>query len=240
MEALRDALLEAWAVVQPVECAGCAAADRALCPTCAAALAARVTTHDLADRTPVWAALAYDGVVRRCILAFKEQGRTDVAAALARPLAAALDAALTALPAGEVHVVPVPSGRAAWRRRGYAPVSTLVRSAGVRPARWLRPARATAQQKALDIDARRANRHGSLRARAAVAGQRVLLVDDVLTTGATLAEAARAVREAGGEVVGAVALAYTPKRFGIQTVLPAPSRDLSVGEDYGERKGARV
>ena len=226
MGSLTDALLEAWAVVQPVECAGCAAADRALCPSCAPALAACVTTHQLADRTPVWAAHEYAGVVRRCILAFKEQGRTDVAAPLARPLAAALDAALACLPPGEVHIVPVPSGRAAWRRRGYAPVLALLRSAGVRPSRWLVPARATALQKALDVDARHANRHGSIRAMPGIRGRRVLLVDDVLTTGATLGEAGRAVRESGGEVVGAVVLAYTPKRFGIPTVLPAASRDL--------------
>lgn len=240
MGTLADALLETWAVVQPVECAGCAAADRALCGSCAAALAARVTTHDLADGTRVWAALAYDGVVRRCILAFKEQGRTDVAAALARPLAAALDAALDALPPGDVHVVPVPSGRAAWRRRGYAPVLALLRSAGVPAARWLAPARAANVQKALDVEARHANRECSMRALPGIRGRRVVLVDDVLTTGATLGEAARAVRVGGGEVVGAVVLAYTPKRFGIPTVLPAASRDLSVGEDYGGRKGAKV
>jgi predicted amidophosphoribosyltransferase len=76
----------------------------------------------------------------------------------------------------------------------------------------LAPARRSAEQKALSIRARAANREGSLRAVRRLDGRRFLLVDDVLTTGATLGEAARALRAAGGSVVGAATLAYTPRR----------------------------
>jgi predicted amidophosphoribosyltransferase len=111
-----------------------------------------------------------------------------------------------------IHVLAVPTSRAAFRRRGYDPVALLLRRAGVRAPRLLVTTGASVQQKTLGVAARAANREGSVRARRGLAGHRVVLVDDVVTTGATLAEAARAVRAGGGEVVAAVTLAQTPRR----------------------------
>lgn len=207
--ALRDALLDAWALIMPVECAGCGTPDRALCAGCAAEmvplLAARSTPGGLAVTT----ALRYDGVVRRAVLALKEEHRTDAAAFLARPLAAALRQ--VAPHPGSVELVPVPTGPAAYRRRGYDPVVLLLRRSGRTPSSVLRVTRRTAVQKSLGAAERAANLRGAFAARAPLVGRRFALVDDILTTGATLDEAARALSEAGGEVVGAATLAFTPR-----------------------------
>jgi ComF family protein len=215
--ALRAALLDAWALLMPVECAGCGASDRALCPSCRIALAGRPARHPLPDGIPVFSALDYAAVVRAAILAYKENGRTDVARALARPLRAAIDEALRSTDrpparASPVEVVAVPTSRRAYRRRGYDPVALLLRRAGVRCVSELRVVRDSAQQKKLGVEERAANRRGVLAARRRLDGRSFLLVDDVMTTGATLSEAARALRAAGAEVVAAATLAHTPKR----------------------------
>ncbi|WP_225991356.1 ComF family protein [Actinomadura montaniterrae] len=78
----------------------------------------------------------------------------------------------------------------------------------------LRQCRRVADQAGLGARARRDNLSGALEAvgRAALAGRRVVLVDDVITTGASLAEAARALRAAGADVVAAATVAATPLR----------------------------
>jgi predicted amidophosphoribosyltransferase len=202
MPAAIDGILDALAVLLPVECAGCGAADRSVCASCVAALAQPVIHSRTPGGLPVRSALRYEGIARQLLLALKEHNRTDVARALRARLAPLRDPALT--------LVAVPPSRAAYRRRGYDPVRLLA------PAtlRALEPTRQTSAQKSLDVDERARNRAGSLRATRSLAGLRLAIADDVMTTGSTLDEAARAIRAAGGEVVEAVTLAATPRYFG--------------------------
>jgi ComF family protein len=215
----RGALRDALAVLFPVTCAGCGADDRALCASCASALLFRPRVQSLpgagSGELTVLSAIEYEGAARRIILALKEQGRTDVAGALATPFRAAVGAAVDA-PATAVELATVPPGRSATRRRGFDPVGLLVARAGLPPpARVLRSVHERASQKTLDVDERAANLSGSLVARGDVTGRRFLLVDDVVTTGATLAEAARALRESGAIVIGAATLAVTLRRLDV-------------------------
>jgi predicted amidophosphoribosyltransferase len=76
------------------------------------------------------------------------------------------------------------------------------------------PARPHAAQKTLSIDERARNIEGVFEVDGAVAGRRFLLVDDVVTTGATLMAAATALRSAGADVPAAAVVASTPKLFG--------------------------
>lgn len=213
LAAIRGAVLDAWAVLMPVECAGCGAPDRAICAECAGRIRADVTPRSLPHGLTVFTALRYEHEVRRMVIAMKEQNRTDVARALAVPLARAVARGLELGAGGRapVEVLAVPSSRAAFRARGYDPVALMLRSGGTRPTRALVPARSTARQKTLALDERAANSRNSMRARGQLNGRRFLIVDDVLTSGATIAEAVRATTAAGGEVVGAAALAFTPR-----------------------------
>lgn len=211
---IRRALLDAWAVLAPVFCSGCGAPDRALCDACRAQLAPRLRVAVRGD-VPVWVALDYAGVVRTVLGAYKDGGRTDAAPALAAPLAAAVGAALGHAPetAAPVQLVSIPSTAPAWRSRGYHPVDRLLRQAGLAPTVTLRLARATADQVGLRREERARNKEGSLVSVRRLDGRACIVVDDIVTTGATLLEARRAVQEAGGSVIGLAALAETRRRF---------------------------
>lgn len=206
VEAARDA----WAVLLPVDCAGCSRPDRVLCFRCRDAFTPKQSVQQLDDGTVVCSSLRYEGAVQAAILAFKQHGRTDIAAAFAEPLRCAI--AMAARGAGPLELCSIPPGSASWRQRGYDPVGmTLAKTGFPRASRMLRHARSSHHQKHLGRVERAENLAGSLAARHALDGRRVLLVDDVVTTGATLLEAARAIRAAGGEVVGAAVIAATPR-----------------------------
>ncbi|WP_194422121.1 ComF family protein [Microbacterium abyssi] len=191
-------------------CAGCDVPGTLLCDDCRAELVARPVHAETSAGMAVLAALPFRGVAARCLRRVKEDGET----LLARPLGAALaDATARVLAVHpEALAVPVPTGAAAFRRRGYRVPELLMRRAGLVPARVLTQTRRTADQRELDLMQRRENVAGSMRARHARAARDVVVFDDVVTTGATLDEAARALTAAGFRVRGAVALAATPRR----------------------------
>lgn len=159
---------------------------------------------------PVASACGYEGPARGLILGFKEGPVT----AVAPDLAALLGPVLGMYPGAPL--VPIPSTRRARVRRGFDPVRQMLRHQGRPVSAVLRWQRVPAPQKTLGRSARLGNLSHAM-----VAGRAVrdaLLVDDVVTTGATLTEAARAVEAAGGGVGGAVVVcraAYRP--------LPAPT-----------------
>ncbi|MDP9028281.1 MAG: ComF family protein, partial [Actinomycetota bacterium] len=127
---LRDAVLDGIALLLPVECAGCGAPDRGVCATCRPALAPDPTSRLLADRTPVFSGLDYEGVARRVLLAYKEQGRTGLSRHLAPALAAAVSEAVSVHGLRGLEIVSVPGTRRSRRRRGFDPVAALVARAG--------------------------------------------------------------------------------------------------------------
>jgi len=222
----------------PACCAGCSVGDALLCPDCSHALAAPPGLRWPSPSPPglpaPFAVADYDGPARAALLAHKEHGRRALATPLGAALARAIRAASGLQSGGEQRegdgallLVPVPSTRAACRRRGHDPVRrmTLAAAAGLRrtgtPATVLpvlRQARAVGDQAGLSARDRAANLTGALAVPPAlcrmVAGRTVIVVDDVVTTGATLAEAARALRAAAADVPAAAVVAATRRRAG--------------------------
>lgn len=203
-----EAAVAALSLVLPVWCAGCDEPDVALCANCRELLRPSVRVGSLRPGLPVCSALDFSGVPARVLRAFKEDGRTG----LARPLGAALAAAVARLDGDgiDVAVVPVPSSRRALRRRGYDTGTLLAGRGGLKPLRALSSRGAVADQRGLGREARARNVAGTLRARD-VAGLSVIVVDDVLTTGATLREAVRALTAGGAHVIGAATVAATAR-----------------------------
>ncbi len=167
---------------------------------------------------PVLAAGSYEGALKAMVNAHKERQRLALAAPLGRVLAGAV-AALA--PTGAVILVPVPSARPVVRRRGHDPLLRLSREAAawlrrqgrqVSVARLLQTVHQPADQAGLGTQARHANLSGAMRARAPARAGPVVVVDDVVTTGATVREAQRALEVAGVTVAGIAVVAATQRR----------------------------
>lgn len=172
------------------------------------------------------AGAAYDDLIQRLVPAWKNDGRTGLTRPLAARLAVAVD--LAAGGADKVWLVPVPSRPESLVRRGFSPPHLLARELARRSGRS-RPLLAVGavvapggvgdqiglgrldRQRNLDHTMRAGDRALVEQLRAAWRrGTSILLVDDVVTTGATLAETARALSAAGVPVSSAVLVADTP------------------------------
>jgi predicted amidophosphoribosyltransferase len=203
-------------LVLPRTCAGCGTPGLGLCPSCRALLGSRpvglVRPSPCPPGLPEVAALSpYQGEVKRLLLAHKEKGQLGLTA----PLGSGLAAAVRVHSLGAVLLCPVPSSPSAVRQRGHDHAMRLARAAartlGVEARRLLVPARAVADQAGLTTRQRAENVAGALRA-TGVPGLPVIVVDDVMTTGATLVEAARALTAQGHPVGGAAVVAATRRR----------------------------
>ena len=226
---LSGALADVVALGAPCTCAGCGRPGPAVCAECARCLQGAAKVHHPSPTPPGWipahVVADYDGTTRAVMTAWKERGRRDVSVHLAGPLARAIAAAVTAIdvegeraPSAEIAIVPIPASSAARRRRGEDAWERVVRQAmqqcttgaRLRLVRALRLVRQPRDQAGLTAAERRDNLAGALTCVKAPAG-RVIVVDDIITTGATLAEASRALRESGVAAARVAAIAATSR-----------------------------
>ena len=170
--------------------------------------AVREGTDSLRCAAPLW----YEGKVREAILRLKFYG----AAATAETLGALMAQCAAEHLSGEFDLITwVPVSRKRRWKRGYDQAELLARAVcrawGVKPAALLRKTMNNPAQSGLKEDAaRRANVLGvyEMRPGAEVSGRRVLLIDDVCTTGATLTECSKVLREAGADAVVCACVAH--------------------------------
>jgi predicted amidophosphoribosyltransferase len=207
----------------PRQCGGCGAPATRWCAGCAAQLAVgpgepRLASPRLDPQVPVFALGRYAGARRQAIIAVKERGRTDLIAPLASTLAVALERLLSwrmlDLP---LTIIPAPTRRSAARRRGGDPIGRIAvaasaRHRGMSVAPALRMRALTRDSVGLGSGARERNIAGRVllnRRRLPAAARRgdVVIVDDVVTTGATLAESVRVLRCGGVRVLAALVIA---------------------------------
>jgi ComF family protein len=206
----------------PPACSGCGrSAGTLLCGACRLRLRAPSDSVDrfvVADAGVVvgerlhlgMAAYAYEGPMRRALAALKYTGASRLAPILARSAQPALDA-LTAI-SGPAALVPVPVHPERRRERGYNQAELIARELakrrGLHMAPILERMRPTTKQHRLDRAARLANLRGAFAVVAGVdAPHTVIVVDDIITTTATLEACASVLRDAGAETVYGFAVA---------------------------------
>lgn len=157
-----------------------------------------------------------DDSLSKAISAFKEKNQFAVARNL-----------VDALLPGELDldcdvVVAMPSRASSFAKRGFVPAELVAKHVARRLRLALQPGairlqRHVEDQASLSLERRSSNLVGSMQASRALRGKRVLLIDDIVTTGATLLEGTRAIAEAGGLPAGFLTIAETVRRIGAQT-----------------------
>jgi ComF family protein len=224
--AFEDWLAAAGDLLLGASCHGCGQPWLGICPRCRGEIASRdpflTRPVPCPDGFPATVTTSdYDRILRRVINAHKERQALILTRFLAERLVLSVHALLTSKPyaadASRIVLVPIPSAARTVRRRGFDATTSMARLAArrlrvcypmtVRQA--LTQARPIADQAGLSARERQQNLAGAFRLRGSISADPVVLVDDLVTTGSSLTEAARVLRMAGIPVLGAATVAAT-------------------------------
>ena len=207
-----NVLEELLNLLLPTRCALCRRLGAPICETCVFGLGWQ---PHATSRDQLMGAVAsfYGEVERDLVKSFKEHGQTSLLPYLAQPMTGLLIEILARFP--DAALVPVPSGKANFLKRGFSPAKLLaqrVNSSAGRPTvvlDALKFGHEILDQSKLDSTSRHENLRDSMVASSTLRGREVIIIDDIVTTGATILEAARAATAAGAKVVGFLAFSET-------------------------------
>jgi predicted amidophosphoribosyltransferase len=208
-------------LILPLQCGGCGAPSTRWCDACALELSVpadkpHVVNPRVDPQVPVFALGRYAGARRQAILAMKEHGRGDLVAPLSWALAVGVHRLLVwGMVETPLTIVPAPTRRSAARRRGGDPVTRMARMAvtaiagrrDITVVQALRMKALTRDSVGLGTAARERNIAGRVLLRGARPRTEVVLVDDIVTTGATARESVKILRAAGVRVAAVLAIA---------------------------------
>ena len=202
---------ELQAMLLPQACLGCGAGVRRVCGSCRSALAA-TPSRVVHNGIELWRGPDFAGAVASVLRQLKSTGESDLVQLAGAELRRIAQAALAETAVDAIVLPPVRP--AAKRQRGFDPIGLLSKSAGLRVLRPFRFSTAVADQRSLRAAEREANLAEGLQLRRAIRldGARCALLDDIVTTGATLRALERAVVQNGGSVELRMVLAATPRQ----------------------------
>lgn len=224
---MRDFTTSILDLVLGRSCAGCQEPGVLLCTTCADSLQPRVRLRrelDAGDvmqglRIPVVCALDYRGVARQVLYRYKDHRIRQLAHFLSPALAASItvSAARAEVPLGKSLLIPMPTRRSSIQRRGFDATATVVRTAATHAGvggvlsllEDVRGSGASKRGGALEREQRAIDAF-RVRYERGLPTVPVILVDDIVTTGATTKEAAETLLLAGVQVAAVATIAGTP------------------------------
>ena len=209
-------LLELNTLLFPVRCYGCRDLGFAICSNCRKHWNPHIYKSQIADLS-VYSAVPYSVVARNILLAAKEENQKSADQLIIRALSKSLETLFRNFPISAI--VPIPSQPSSNRRRGRDFVSeisiSVARECGVAVLPMLHHQRVIRDQSKLNIASRRENLAMALAIKPEYSGnysaEKVVILDDLLTTGATIKEAKRALTK-GGFLVQAAATACVALR----------------------------
>ncbi|CAB4869195.1 unannotated protein [freshwater metagenome] len=200
-------------LIFPVRCLGCSVLGIEICSSCRTLWSRHIyRTESSFDgrKFPIYSSVKYSAVASKVIMKSKE----DALSIADNLIISSLDHALTYFQKeiGSGFLVPIPSRMSASRKRGRKYINRMVEGLGITPLDVLSHSRAVRDQSTLHAADRIKNLDGALfvnpqtqkifsKSDPAIS---VIIIDDLVTTGATLSEAARALHAGGFHVLGSV------------------------------------
>jgi predicted amidophosphoribosyltransferase len=198
-------------IIFPSRCLGCRSLGIKICSQCRASWHPHIYRTQITSEVntfPVYSAVEYSSVAQRVLLSSKESGLYDADQLISQALIHTLNYFYGEQ--GIADLVPIPSRKSATRRRGRNFLLIHTHELAKNPRVLTRPVlghtRRVKDQTSLSARQRQANLNGSLACRQIAERPNipVIIVDDVITTGATLREAGRALHAGGFTVIGAI------------------------------------